>query len=83
MSINDDAPQFFAAALQGVSAEGPNVILSFMTPVPSADHKSRTYCTNVRIVMSSDSVTQMVQFLLSNASKAQGGDMHPMPETPQ
>ena len=85
MSTNENAPVFFAAALEGIFAEGPNVILSFVTPVPSQDHKSRTYRTNVRVAMSSDSVKQMVQFLLDAEKRAQdgGSNMHPMPETKQ
>lgn len=84
MSLNDEAPQFFAAALGGVAAEGPNVMLSFITFVPSDDHKDRKYCTNVRVVMSSDSVTQMVEFLTKlKAEAADTRAMHPMPETKQ
>lgn len=84
MSLNDDAPIFFVAGLQGTAGEGPNVILSFATPIPSPDHASRTYRTNVRIVMSTSSLDQMLEFLAkAKANPASGANMHPMPETKQ
>lgn len=82
MSLNDEAPMFFAAGLQGISAEGPNVILSFAAPIPSQDHAARKYCTNVRVVMSSDAVKQMVEFL-QTAERKPAEMPHPMPDTPQ
>ena len=85
MNLDDDAQQFFSAHLQGVAAEGPNVILSFATPIPSPDQSTRRYAVNVRVVMSSAAVTQMVEFLTETAAKAQrtGANVHPMPETKQ
>ena len=83
MSTNEDAPTYFAAGLEGVAAEGPNVILSFCTPVPSQDHKSRTYRTNVRVVMSVESVKQMVSFLIEAENRTSSTGQHPMPETKQ
>lgn len=83
MSLDDAAPQFFAAALGGIAPEGPNIILSFSTPIPSSDHKSRKYCTNVRVVMSVDAVRQMAEWLQGVLSAPAQTVAHQMPETPQ
>ena len=83
MSVNDHAPQFFCSALSGIAAEGPNVVLSFVTPIPSDDHKSRKYVTNVRLAMSSDSLKQMVELLIEAAKNSNQTQVHPMPEREQ
>lgn len=61
--MDDNAPQFFCSWLGGVAVEGPNLVLSFVTPIPSPDASSRKYLTNVRVVMSIESTKQMAAFL--------------------
>jgi hypothetical protein len=56
-------PEFFCTGLAGIAADGPNVQLSFASFTPNLANNDRTYEVNVRIVMSSDSLTQMVEFL--------------------
>jgi hypothetical protein len=83
--LDDLAPQYFAAGIQGVAAEGPNLMLSFATLVPSGDQNTRAYRTNVRLVMSLDATRQMVQFLEQFLARSQPSQVpaHSMPEQPQ
>ena len=83
MSLNDDAPQFFSAALFGITAVGPhNVMLTFATVLPNADFSDRSFAANVRIIMPSESVKQMVEFL-KEAERAQDPAATPPLPTPQ
>lgn len=86
MPLDDDAPQFFCAGLQGYIAEGPVIVLSFATPVPSSDQKTRAYRTNVRVAMTREAIAHMVGFLTREMSQSQQQGQtppHPMPETKQ
>ena len=85
MSVGENAPQYFCAGIQGSAGEGPVLILSFGTTVPSEDHSSRKYLTNVRIAMPIDAVRNMIEFLTGQLAKAGEGvaPTHPMPNRPQ
>lgn len=85
MSLKETAPQFFVSGVSGVALEGPNVMVSFSTFAPSEDHKSRTYLTNVRIIMSVDALRQSLQFIDEslNQPAPQAAPAMPMPGLPQ
>jgi len=86
MPLDDEAPQFFCSGIQSVAQEGPNTILSFAFGVPGArDPASRTYHTNVRVVMSREALLNMMDFLQKALSQPSGPESvpHPMPERPQ
>ena len=81
MALGENAPQYFSAGLTGTAFEGPVMILSFGTPIPSEDHASRKYLTNVRIAMPVGAVKQMLDFIAKSLEKAEQetGAVHPMP----
>jgi hypothetical protein len=85
MSVGENAPQFFCAGIQGSAGEGPVMILSFGTPIPSEDHSTRKYLTNVRIAMPISAVKNMIDFLNGQLAKGSEGTVptHSMPDRPQ
>lgn len=76
-SFGDDAPQFFCAGIDSVAQEGPNLVMSFATPIP--DKNDRKYLTNVRVVMSLDSTKQMIDCLQIFMNKPSTDQGHKIP----
>lgn len=84
MSFKEDAPQIFVAGVEGIAFEGPNAVISFATPVLSADHKTREYRTNVRLIISIDALKQSLSFIENSLKQpVSAPSVMPVPETKQ